>query len=103
MKVMGSATLLFEAIVIALTIPVAISIYDVPKNLTLVVALSLTLICILAIGAVRRDRKTAVIAGSVVQLLVLLSAIFVPPMLFPGIVFGSIWALSVKLSEKLPA
>ena len=32
MKVMGSATLFFEAIVIGLTMPVAIAIYGVPKS-----------------------------------------------------------------------
>ena len=103
MKVMGSATLFFEAIVIALAIPVAISIYDVPKATAMWTAFTLSLICILAVGAMRRGRRMAVVTGSVVQALVLLASFLVKPLLIPGIMFTLIWALAVKLSEKLPA
>ncbi|MEN9741984.1 MAG: hypothetical protein RIR66_940 [Actinomycetota bacterium] len=103
MKVMGSATLFFEAIVISLAIPVAISIYDVPKTTALVLGFGLAILCVVAVGAMRRDRKTAVLAGSLVQLLVLLASFLVKPLLIPGIMFTLIWALAVRLSGKLPA
>lgn len=103
MKIMGSATLFFEAIVILLTIPVAVSIYEVPKGTASWVAVGLFIVCIVAVGGVRRDRKTAVWTGSIVQVLVLLSSLLVKPLLIPGIMFALIWALAVKLSGKLPA
>lgn len=103
MKVMGSATLFFEAIVIALAIPVGISIYDVPKTTAFVVGFGLATLSVIAVGAMRRDRRTAVLTGSLVQLLVLLASFLVKPLLIPGIMFTLIWALAVRLSGKLPA
>lgn len=100
---MGSATLIFQAFVIALAIPVAIANYDVPAQLAIWTALGLILICFLAIGGIRRDRRTAIITGTLVQVIVLLSGIWVRPMLFPGILFTAIWLLAIKLSEKTPA
>lgn len=103
MKVMGSATMVFQAMVIALAIPVAIANYDVPTKTAIWTALGLIAVCFLAIGGIRRDRRSAIITGSLVQLIVLLSSIWVRPMLFPGIVFTAIWLLAIKLSEKTPA
>jgi hypothetical protein len=103
MKVMGSATLFFEAMVIGLTIPVAIAVYGVPRNQALLVAFGLFFLCIFAIGGIRRDRRTAIITGSLVQVIVLFSSILVPPLIFPGVVFTLIWILAIKLSAKTPA
>lgn len=103
MKVMGSATLVFEAIVIGLTVPIAIALYGVPKTQAIWAAVGLMLLCILAVGGVRRDRRTAIMTGSVVQAIVLLTGIYIRPMLFPGVVFTLIWLLAIKLSEKTPA
>jgi len=102
MKVMGSATLFFEAIVIGLTIPVAVANYGVPKNQAIWVAFGLFFLCIFAIGAVRRDRRTAIATGTLVQVIVLFSSIFVPPLIFPGVVFSIIWISAIKLSAKTP-
>ncbi len=103
MKVMGSATMVFQAIVIGLTIPVAVANYGVTVNTAIWVAAIFIVICFLAVGGIRRDRRTAIITGSLVQVLVLISAIWVRPMLFPGIVFTAIWLLAIKLSAKTPA
>lgn len=103
MKVMGSATLFFEAIVIGLTIPVAVAIYEVPKWTAIWTALALMFLCIFAVGGVRRNRRTAIMTGSIVQVIVLLSSLIVKPIIFPGIVFTLIWLLAIKLSEKTPA
>lgn len=103
MKVMGSATLVFEAIVIGLAIPVAVAVYEVPKSTAIWTAFLLMLLCILAVGGVRRDRRTAIITGWFVQAMVLASSIWVRPMLFPGLIFTIVWLLAVKLSEKTPA
>ena len=103
MKVMGSATLFFEAIVIGLTMPVAIAIYGVPKSQAIWTAVGLMTLCFAAIGAIRRERRVAVVTGTFVQAVVLISSIWVRPMLFPGLIFTIVWLLAVKLSEKTPA
>ena len=103
MKVMGSAILVFQAIVIGLTMPISYVVYEVPKSTSIWVASLLMVLCILAVGGVRRDRRTALITAAVVQLLVLASGIWVPPMLFPGALFALLWALAIKLSVKVDA
>ena len=101
MKVMGSAILFFEAIVLGLSIPISIVVYDVDKSLTLWVTFLLMLLCILAIGGVRHDRRTAITTGIVVQLIIIGTGIWVRPMLFPGVLFLLIWALAIVLSKKV--
>ena len=101
MKVMGSAILFFEAIVLGLSIPISIVVYDVDKSLTLWVTFLLMLLCILAIGGVRHDRRAAITTGIVVQLIIIGNGIWVRPMLFPGVLFLLIWGLAIVLSKKV--
>ena len=101
MKVMGSAILFFEAIVLGLSIPISIVVYDVDKSLTLWVTFLLMLVCILAIGGVRHDRRAAITTGIVVQLIIIGTGIWVRPMLFPGVLFLLIWGLAIVLSKKV--
>lgn len=81
--------------------PISYVVYEVPKSTSITVASVLMLVCILAVGGVRRERRTAIATAGLVQLLVLASAIWVPPMLFPGVLFAMIWALAIKLSAKV--
>jgi hypothetical protein len=101
MKVMGSAILFFEAIVLGLSIPISIVVYDVDKSLTLWVTFLLMLLCILAIGGVRHDRRAAITTGIAVQLIIIGTGIWVRPMLFPGVLFLLIWGLAIVLSKKV--
>lgn len=103
MKVMGSAILVFQAIVIGLTVPVAVIMNDVPKSTAMWTSLTLILLCFLAVGGVRRDRRTAITTGLVVQAIVICTGIVVRPMLFPGILFLVIWLLAINLSAKTDA
>ena len=100
---MGSAILIFQAIVIGLTMPISYVVFEVPKSTSITWSLALMVVCILAVGAVRRDRRTALATAALVQLLVLASAIWVPPMLFPGVLFAFVWALAIHLSVKTDA
>ena len=103
MKVMGSAILVFQAIVIGLTVPVAVVMNDVPKSQAIWTSLALIVLCFVAVGGVRRDRRTAVMTGLAVQAIVIGTGIFVRPMLFPGILFLIIWLLAIHLSAKTDA
>ena len=101
MKVMGSAILVFEAIVLGLSMPISIVIYGVPKGQTLWVTFGLMLLCILAVGGVRRDRRTAISVGFLVQAIIIIAGLSIAPLLFPGILFTLIWALAIVLSKKV--
>ena len=101
MKVMGSAILFFEAIVLGLSIPISIVIYQTPKSLTLWATFLLMLLCILAIGGVRRDRRAAITTGVVVQVVIIFAGIWVRPLNFPGILFLLVWWLAVVLSKRV--
>jgi hypothetical protein len=101
MKVMGSAILFFEAIVLGLSIPISIVVYGVDKSTTLWVTFLLMVLCIVAIGGVRHDRRGAITTGIVVQLIIIGTGFVVRPMLFPGVLFLFIWVLAIVLSKKV--
>lgn len=101
MKVMGSAVMMLEVIVLGLVMPVAHVVYDYPLSTVVWSASGLILLCILSIGSMRRDRRTAVATGSFVQILVFITALFIKPFLVPAILFGLIWVLAVGLSARV--
>lgn len=98
---MGSAILIFEAIVLGLSIPVSIVVYDIDKTLALWATLLLIAICILAVGGVRRDKRTAISTGIAVQAIIIGVGIFVRPLLFPGILFLLIWGLAYVMNNRI--
>ncbi len=102
MKVMGSALLSLQAIVLGLTIPVAVVVYDVPKLRANLVVFSLMALCIVAIGGMRHDRTTAIRTAVVVQTAIILCGLLVKPLFFPGVLFALVWALAINLSGKIP-
>jgi len=81
--------------------PVAHVVYDYPLSTVVWSASGLMLLCILSIGSMRRDRRTAVATGSFVQILVFITALFIKPFLVPAILFGLIWILAVVLSARV--
>jgi hypothetical protein len=103
MKVMGSAILVFQAIVIGLTVPVAVVMNNVSKSQAIWTSLALIFLCLFAVGGVRRDRRTAVTTGLAVQAIVIGTGLVVRPMLFPGVLFLVIWLLAINLSAKTDA
>lgn len=101
MKVMGSAVMTLEAIVLGLVMPVAHVVYGYQLSTVVWSAAGLMLLCILSVGSMRRDRRTAVATGTFVQILVLVTGIFITPFLFPAVLFGLIWILAVVLSARV--
>jgi hypothetical protein len=101
MKVMGSAILFFEAIVLGLSIPISIVVYNVDRTLALWATFLLMALCILAVGGVRHDKRAAITTGIVVQAIIIGVGIFVRPLLFPGILFLLIWGLAYVMNNKV--
>jgi hypothetical protein len=103
MKVMGSAILVFEAIVLGLSIPISIVVYDVDRTLVLWATFLLMLLCILAVGGVRHDKRAAITTGIVVQAIIIGVGIVIRPLLFPGILFLLIWGMAYVIDNKVDA
>ena len=103
MKVMGSALLILQAIVLGLAIPVSVVIYNVDKSFAIWTTFALITLCVLAVGGIRRDRRTAIFTGVSVQIVIIAVGFFNRPLLFPGILFAVIWAMAINLSAKTDA
>ncbi len=101
MKVMGSSLFILEAIVIGLAMPVSVVIYGYSKHDVLIAGFGLMVLCILCVGGLRRDRRTALLTGSVVQGIVIVKGIAIRPFLVPGIIFAIVWVLAINLSDKV--
>jgi hypothetical protein len=101
MKVMGRAILVFEAIVLGLSIPISIVVYDVDRTLVLWATFLLMLLCILAVGGVRHDKRAAITTGIVVQAIIIGVGIVIRPLLFPGILFLLIWGMAYVVDNKV--
>jgi len=100
---MGSAILVFEAIVLGLSIPISIVVYDVDRTLVLWATFLLMLLCILAVGGVRHDKRAAITTGIVVQAIIISVGIVIRPLLFPGILFLLIWGMAYVVDNKVDA
>ena len=102
MKVLGRSVLGFEAIVVALGIPVAMQLGPTAgRAVTVWVGLLLVLVCLLATGLV--GRPSGVAAGWVVQGLVIATAVVVPAMLVLGLVFAGLWWAAVHYGRRADA
>ncbi|WP_030170853.1 DUF4233 domain-containing protein [Spirillospora albida] len=93
-----SAVLGCEAIVIALAIPVAITVMKVDAAVAGGVCGGLAVACLLMAGLLRFS--WAVPAGTVLQVLVIAVGFMVPSMFFLGVVFGALWGTAIWLGRK---
>ncbi|MDL4777770.1 MULTISPECIES: DUF4233 domain-containing protein [Thermomonosporaceae] len=96
-----SAVLACEAIVIALAIPVAVSVLNVDGALAGLVCGGLAVVCVLMAGMLRFPWATP--AGTVLQLLIIATGFMVPTMFFLGVLFGALWATALWMGRKAEA
>lgn len=87
-----------EAVVIALAIPVAVSVMDVDGATAGAVCGGLAVACLLLAGLLRFP--WAVAAGTVLQVLIVATGFMVPAMFFLGVVFGALWATAFWMGRK---
>jgi hypothetical protein len=90
-----------EAIVIALAIPVAVSVLDVDGATAGGVCGGLALACLVMAGLLRFP--WAVPAGTVLQVLIIATGFMVPAMFFLGALFGALWGTAIWLGRKAAA
>jgi len=97
MKSLLAAVLVFEAVVVALAIPVAV-LADGRGAAAAWALVALAVLLVLGAGAVRRRGGIAV--GWVLQVLVCLSGLLVPAMAVLGLIFLGVWAVALVYGAK---
>jgi len=100
-RIIGSSVLAFEAIAIWLAIP-PIQNHNISALIAIGAGGTLGLFCLLIIGGFTRG--WAIPAGSALQPAVLLTGLWVPPMLFIGALFAVLWGgglLLVRRAERI--
>lgn len=98
-RMMCASVLGFEAIVLALSSIVLISVEDVSATTSLVVGLGLAVAAIVVAGLLRHE--WAYLLGFLVQVGALAMAVVVPVMVVLGAVFGALWTTAYVLGRKI--
>lgn len=96
-KVLAPAILLLEAVIVGLSIPVALVVLGEGPRAAWVLG-GLALLLVVASGVARRPQGVAI--GWVCQVLVLLSGLLVPAMAVIGLVFLGVWVVAVIYGGK---
>jgi hypothetical protein len=94
-----AAVLVCEAIVIALAIPVAISVTHTDAGAAGIAGGALAAAAIVLAGLLRH--RWALFAGAVLQVVVIATGFVVPTMFVLGLVFGALWVTSIRLGRKV--
>jgi hypothetical protein len=93
--------LVFEAIVIGLAIPVAIVLEHANRGLAGGIGGALAVCAVLIGGVVGRPRMGwAVLAGTVLQVLVIASGVAVHAMYVLGVIFAALWVTGIWLARR---
>jgi Protein of unknown function (DUF4233) len=94
--------LVFEAIVIGLAIPVAIVLEHTNRGLAAGIGGALAVSAILISGVVGRPRMGwALLAGTILQLLVIAYGVVVPAMYALGAIFATLWVTGIWLARRV--
>ena len=96
-----ASVLVFEALVVALAIPVAVTVSDVNGATAGWVGGVLAVACIVCAGLLRS--RLGYVLGWVLQVLIIASGFVVPAMFALGAVFAGLWWLAIRLGRKAAA
>lgn len=101
MRRLCATVLVFEAIVIGLAIPVAITIEQVAHRPAAIAGGVLAGTAVLLAAVVGRPRQGwALAAGSVLQLAVIATGVVVPAMFALGVIFAVLWVIAIWLGHR---
>lgn len=98
MRVIASSVLAFEALVVLLAVPVAITLAGVDPAVAVAGGLLLMALCVVAAGSLGRGWGYAV--GWVVQALLVASGFVVPAMFLVGGVFAVLWVVGLRVGRR---
>ena len=95
------AVLVFEAVVIVLAIPVAIVLEHAHPGLAGGVGGGLAVCAVLIGGVVGRPRMAwALVAGTILQVLIIAAGVVVPAMYALGAIFAALWFTGIWLARR---
>jgi hypothetical protein len=100
MRRLCATVLVFEAIVIGLAIPVAITIEHEPHAAAGVGGVLAAVAVLLAAVVGRPGQRWALAAGSLLQVAVIAAGLVVPAMFVLGAVFAALWAVAIWLGYR---
>ncbi len=101
MRRLCATVLIFEAIVIGLAIPVAITIEHESHGAAGVAGGVLAAIAVLLAAVVGRPgQRWALVAGSLLQVAVIATGLVVPAMFVLGAIFAALWAAAIWLGVR---
>ena len=95
-----ASVLVFEAIVLILAVPVAITIEHLGHGVAGGVGGGLALAAVVLAGLVGRVRW-ALIAGTVLQVLIIVAGIEVPALYVLGVIFAAFWFTGIWMANRL--
>lgn len=93
--------LTLQAIILALSVPVMISVEDVPTGPALGLGLGLAVLCVLTAGVLRRP--PAYWVGHAIQVASIALGFLVPVMFFVGAMFAALWTGAFVLGRRIEA
>ena len=93
--------LTLEAIVLALSVPVMISVEDVDTGLAVGMGVGLAVLCVVTAGLLRH--AWAYVVGHVLQVGAISLGFVVPIMFVVGTMFAALWTIAYLLGRKIEA
>lgn len=101
MRGMCAAMLMFEAILLGLSIPVMITIDGVDPSVALPLGLGLAVLCLVTAGLLRKP--WGYVLGHVLQIAIIALGFLSPAMFFVGGLFGLLWLSAFLLGRRIEA
>ena len=100
-RTLCAAMLTLEAIVLALSVPVMISVEDVDTGPAVALGLGLAVLCVVTAGLLRSP--WAYVVGHVVQAGAIGLGFLVPIMFVVGAMFAALWATAYVVGRRIEA
>jgi len=101
MRRLCATVLIFEAIVIGLAIPVAITIeHESHRSAGVAGGVLAGVAILLAVVVGRSGQRWALVAGSLLQVAVIATGVVVPAMFVLGAIFAGLWAVAIWLGLR---
>jgi hypothetical protein len=98
-RTLAAAVLAFEGLVVVFAALVAMTQSSLGRDQSLVLGGALAVVCFLAAGLLRSP--IGVVLGWVLQVVIVLTGVWVPMMFFLGVVFGALWVTALRIGGRI--
>lgn len=98
-RTLVAAVLAFEGLVVVFAALVAMTQSSLGKSQSLVLGGALAVLCFVAAGLLRSS--IGVVFGGVLQVMIVLTGVWVPMMFFLGAVFAALWVTALRIGGRI--